>query len=137
MDRSLRFYRDTLGMKVLMDLRIDDDRQARVIGLPGATCRIVHLKLGTGILELFHYATPEGRNVAYATRQCDHGLLHFGFEVNDFHRHVEELQAQGVRLLGEPVEFRPDVWVAYFQGPDGEVFELRQRPESEFTLPSP
>jgi len=27
------------------------------------------------------------------------------------------------------VEFRPDVWVAYFYGPDGEVCEIRQKPE--------
>ena len=56
MDRSLEFYRDFLGMKVLMDLDISDDRIARVVGLPGAKCRIVHLKLGENVLELFHYS---------------------------------------------------------------------------------
>ena len=46
MERSLAFYRDLLGMEAVMDLDIADDRIARVIGVPGATCRIVHLQLG-------------------------------------------------------------------------------------------
>ena len=129
MARSLEFYRDFIGMEVTMDLDISDDRIARVIGIPGAKCRIVHLKLGEGILELFQYSHPAGKNMAEATRQCDYGLIHIGFEVNDFHTHIEQLRQRGVELLGEPVEFRPDVWVAYFRGPDGEVCELRQRPE--------
>ncbi len=128
MERSLAFYRDFMGMEVLMDLDISDDRIARVIGQPGATCRIVHLKLGSTVLELFHYK-PEGVNVASKTRQCDHGLIHIGFEVTDIHKHIEELKQAGFDFLGEAVEFRPDVWVAYFKGPDGEVCEFRQRPD--------
>jgi glyoxylase I family protein len=137
MERSLRFYRDLLGMRVLMDLNIADDRQARVIGVPGAACRIVHLRLGQGTLELFQYSNPVGTNVACGVRQFDRGLIHIGFEVNDFHRHVTELKNKGVQFLGDPVEFRPSVWVVYFRGPDGEVCEFRERPESEYKLPEP
>ncbi len=54
MERSLEFYRDFLGMKVIMDLDIADDRIGRVIGTPGAKCRIIHLKLGEAVLELFN-----------------------------------------------------------------------------------
>jgi hypothetical protein len=55
MQRSLAFYRDLLGMKVTLELDISDDRQARVIGIPGTKCRITHLRLGDGVLELFEY----------------------------------------------------------------------------------
>ena len=126
MKRSLEFYRDLLGMEVLMELDIADDRIGRVIGIPNAKCRIVHLKLGNTILELFEYSSPIGQNKAKSMRQCDHGLIHIGFEVIDFHKHVEELKKNNVKFLGESVEFRPGVWIAYFQGPDGEVYELRQ-----------
>lgn len=128
MDRSLGFYRDHLGMKVIMDLDIDDDRIGRVVGIPGAKCRIVHLQLGQAVLELFQYTVPQGVNRAKDMRQCDHGFSHIGFEVSDFHRHVEELRQKNVEFLGEPVEFRPGVWVVYFHGPDGEVCEFRQQP---------
>ena len=128
-ERSLEFYAELLGMKVTMDLDIADDRIGRVIGLPGARCRIVHLKLGETVLELFHYAFPLGENIADHMRQCDHGFTHIGFEVDDFHEQLERLKKAKVNFLGEPVEFRPGVWVVYFQGPDGEVCEFRQQPE--------
>jgi len=130
MDRSLAFYRDLLGMEVVMDLNIADDRIGRVVGIPGAACRIVHLKLGPAVLELFQYTHPVGQNTARTMRQCDRGLIHVGFRVTDFHRQVETLKSRNVPFLGEPVEFRSNVWVLYFQGPDGEVCELRQVPEN-------
>lgn len=130
MARSLAFYRDYLGMQVLMELDIADDRIGRVIGIPGAACRIVHLKLGETVLELFAYSHPRGEKFAPRMRQCDIGFSHVGFEVNDIHAHLRDLQRMGLEMLGEAVEFRPGVWVAYFKGPDGEVVEFRQQPET-------
>ena len=128
METSLEFYRDFLGMKVLMDLDIRDDRIARVLGIPGAKCRIVHLELGSTVLELFEYTNPRGDNIAKGMRQYDHGISHIGFEVSEIHKHLKKLQERGYALLGELVEFRPGVWVAYCRGPDGEVVEFRQQP---------
>ncbi|MFA6175551.1 MAG: VOC family protein [Phycisphaerae bacterium] len=128
LEQSLKFYRDVMGMEVLMELTITDDRIARVTGIPGAQCRIVHLKLGDGILELFEYSNPIGINKAKDMRQCDCGLIHIGFEVNEFHKHVAQFKEMKLEFLGEPVEFRPGVWVVYLRGLDGEVVELRQRP---------
>ena len=129
MERSLEFYRDFLGMQVLMDLDIADDRIERVIGEKGANCRIVHLKLGENILELFQYRNPDRKNVAEGLRQSDIGLTHLGFEIDHFHEHLEALKRRNVEFLGEPVEFRPGVWVVYFRGPDGEVCEFREQPK--------
>ena len=129
MKKSLEFYRDFLGMKVLMELDISDDRIGRVIGVKGAACKIAHLQLGDAILELFEYTNPKGKNKAKNISQYDQGIIHIGFEVDDFHTHINQLEQRGIKLLGEPVEFRPDVWVAYFYGPDGEVCEIRQQPE--------
>ena len=128
MQRSLEFYRDFLGMKVLMELDIKDNRIGRVIGVKAAACKIAHLQLGDGILELFQYTNPKGSNKAKNINQYDQGLIHIGFEVDDFHAHIKQLEQKNIKLLGEPVEFRPDVWVAYFYGPDGEVCEIRQKP---------
>ena len=129
MERSLEFYRDFLGMEVVMELDVTDDRIGRVIGIQNAKCKIVHLQLGDGVLELFEYSNPKGKNIANDTRQCDHGLIHIGFEINDFHTHVERLKKKNIQFMGEPVEFRPNVWVVYFHGPDGEIVEFSQRPE--------
>ena len=133
MEESLAFYRDFLGMEVIMELEIDDNRIGRVIGVKNAKCKIAHLQLGDAVLELFEYTNPVGSNKAIDMQQYDQGLTHIGFEVDDFHTLVKQLEQRNIALLGEPVEFRPDVWVAYFHGPDGEVCEIRQRgavPES-------
>ena len=127
MERSLEFYRDYLGMEVLMELNIADDRIGKVIGIKDAACQIAHLQLGDAVLELFEYSSPEGKNIANNTRQCDHGLIHIGFEVDDFHTHIKQLEEMDIKFLGETVEFRPGVWIVYFYGPDGEVIEFRQR----------
>ena len=128
MERSLKFYRDLLGMRVIMDLDVSDNRMAKVTAMPEAKCRIVHLKLGNMVLELFEYSKPTGKDIASVMRQCDRGFTHIGFEVTDFHKHVAELKSENVEFLGEPVEFRPGVWVIYFRGPNGEVCELREQP---------
>ena len=128
MEKSLEFYSDLLGMEIIMDINISDERIGRVIGVTGAKCRIVHLKLGDAILELFKYYEPTGNNKAKDIQQFDHGLIHISFAVEDFHKHVEQLRKRGIEFLGEPVEFRPNVWVVYFRGPDGEVCEFRQQP---------
>ena len=123
--RSIKFYRDLLDMEVVLELDIADDRQARVIGIPGTKCKITHLKLGDGVLELFEYYEPErGTNKAKDMQQRDNGIVHIGFEVDNFHEKMQQLKDNGVKFLGEAVEFRPGVWVLYFYGPDGEVCEL-------------
>lgn len=131
MQRSLEFYRDIMGMEVTLELDISDDRQARVIGVPGTKCRIAHLKLGDGVLELFEYYEPSGENKARMMWQYDHGIVHIGFEVDDFRQRADHLKSKGVEFLGEPVEFRPGVWVLYFKGPDGEICELHDISEAK------
>ena len=125
-NRSKEFYCDLLGMEVIMEFDITDDRIGRVVGVVEAKCKIVHLKLGQGILELFEYSNPKGQNKARSMQQYDHGFTHICFEVSDFHKHIDQLKAHDVEFLSEPVEFRPNVWVAYFRGPDSEVCEFRQ-----------
>lgn len=129
MERSLEFYRDFLGMEILVELDVTDDRIGRVIGVQNAKCKIAHLQLGDAVLELFEYSNQAGKNIANNTNQYDYGLIHIGFEVDDFHTHIKHLKERNITFLGEPVEFRPDVWVVYFYGPDGEVVEFRQQPE--------
>ncbi|MCK4417750.1 MAG: VOC family protein [Candidatus Latescibacteria bacterium] len=128
MERSLTFYRDFLGMKVVLEVDFSDDRIERITGMPGAKCKVVHLELGNGILELFHYYNPIGKKIPPERRQCDNGFIHIGFRVTDIHEHIQQLKKRGIELLGEPTEIRPGAWVVYFRGPDGEVCEFRQLP---------
>lgn len=131
LERSLAFYRDLLGMEVIRVLECaPTSRLGEVAGIPRCQARIAHLKLGDSMLELFEYQDPRGRPLPTDSRQADHGFIHAGFRSNDVRADAARLAKLGVRLISEPVEFRPGVWVVYFFGPDGEVCEIRQTPES-------
>jgi hypothetical protein len=49
------------------------------------------------------------------------GLTHIGFLVKDFQNTYDHLKQKGIQFLGKPVEIRPGVHVAYFQGVEHEV----------------
>lgn len=127
LDRSLAFYRDVLGLELVRLLECGPETQlGKVVGMPGCAARIAHLQSGPMMLELFEYTAPRGEPIAPDRRQADHGFVHLGFTTDDIHADAARLRGHGVRLLSEPVEFRPGVWIVYFRGPDGEVCELRQ-----------
>jgi len=125
MERSVAFYRDVIGMEKVFDRQFDE-KMARVLGLPAAQVRVVHMKLGDSAIELFEYHEPAGREPTCAHEQWEFGNTHLGLRVENFWEVYEHLRRQGVQFLGDGVEFRPGVFVAYFRGPDGEVCEIRE-----------
>src|SRR4030042_2851877 len=65
MERSLAFYRDILGMKVLWDsvqagVEYKGPVCDKITGCPGTEQKIVYLGIGGGFLELVEYS-PIGR----------------------------------------------------------------------------
>jgi catechol 2,3-dioxygenase-like lactoylglutathione lyase family enzyme len=125
MDRCIAFYRDVVGMEVVFD-RVYGEDLGRVAGLPGGRARVVHLRLGEEVLELFDYLYPRGEPPDPDRRQCDLGLTHIGFRVDDFAATYRALQERGVEFVGEALEIRPGVTVAYFYGPERVVCEIRE-----------
>jgi catechol 2,3-dioxygenase-like lactoylglutathione lyase family enzyme len=125
MERCIAFYRDVVGFEKVFD-RTFDEGIARLIGAPGARVRIVHMKLGEQVLELFDYRHPQGRAPRADRQQSDYGLIHIGFMVEDFWATHRALQERGVQFLGEAVEIRPGVFVAYFHGAEYEICEMRE-----------
>jgi catechol 2,3-dioxygenase-like lactoylglutathione lyase family enzyme len=125
MEKVIAFYRDVVGMEKTFD-RTFDEPMARLIGVAGTQVRIVHMRLGDSAIELFDYRHPPGREPRPDARQSDYGLIHIGFIVEDFWGTYRHLADRGVTFLGEPVEIRPGVFVAYFCGAEYEVCEIRE-----------
>lgn len=123
-DRSHTFYRDLIGMETVFDVDFSDERLGVVNGLAGCKARVVHLKLGPSVLELFEYREPRGRDLD--RRQSDLGYMHICFSVTQIHELCASLKARGVEFFSEPLEVRPGTFIVYFCGPDGEVCEMRQ-----------
>ncbi len=125
MEKAIAFYRDVIGMEKVFD-RTFDAPMAKLIGVEGTEVRIVHMKMGEAVVELFDYKHPKGREPRPDHQQSDFGLTHIGFMVEDFQATLQHLLDNGVELLGEPVEFRPGVFVAYFRGVENEVCEIKE-----------
>lgn len=129
-DNAIRFYEDVIGMTKISD-RVYDNEIARVIGEEKALVRVVHMRFGTQVIELFKYEYPAGRTAFKDPKQSDFGIIHIGFFVENFPEMVERLKQKGVKFLGTPTEVRPGVFAAYFWGAENEVLEVREIKEAE------
>ncbi|MCC7105584.1 MAG: VOC family protein [Chloroflexi bacterium] len=134
MDRSLRFYRDLLGMEVAVDTEMQGEMLDREVALQGAHIRVVELKVGqaNAYLELLQYYAPPGKPFPRDFRCCDTGAPHIAFLVPDIQRAYEELSAAGVRFTSPPQDvdsgaFRGSKTV-YCYDPDGLIAELWELP---------
>ena len=124
-EKAICFYRDVIGMEKVFDREFDSPL-AQIIGVDGARARIVHMKRGESVVELFHYFSLTGRPPRQDQNQSDFGLTHIGFLVEDFEQTYLDLKQKGVAFLGEPVEIRSGVFVAYFRGAEHEICEMRE-----------
>lgn len=126
-EKSISFYRDLLGMEIVEKIECPSESNlGKIVGLPHCGAKIVKLRSGHIILEMFEYLSPRGNKISPETTQADNGFTHLGFASNDIHVDYKRLKGHGVKFYSEPIEYRPNVWNAYFYGPDGETCELRQ-----------
>ncbi len=130
LERSVAFYRDTLGMQEVRRTDIAGDGIARMVGVPGAHLKICTLRLADGhILELIQYAAP-GPQSAAGLPANSRGVPHFAFYCDDVQRTYEELRAKGVDFVASPTTVVPGrPGACYFRDPDGILLELNQRPQ--------
>jgi catechol 2,3-dioxygenase-like lactoylglutathione lyase family enzyme len=127
LERSVAFYKKYMNCKLIRIVEAGPDMLlGEVTGLSGCSARIAHLQSGNGMLELFEYTDPRGREISDNRCQADHGFIHAGFTSNDVRGDYKIMKDNGINFISPPVEFRPGVWICYFLGPDGEVCEIRQ-----------
>jgi catechol 2,3-dioxygenase-like lactoylglutathione lyase family enzyme len=134
LERSLRFYRDLLGLRVLADSRMTDARVAALLGTEVIDLRIVDLDTNDGrIIELLEYVQPSGERVDYTSR--DPGSGHIALAVDDLERVRAGIeQAGGSVISREPVTavdtegMFAHARLLYIRDPDGMILELVQRP---------
>ena len=130
MDRSLRFYRDLLGLSVTADWKTSAAYLGRITAFPGAKLRIAFVTLpGDQIkLELIQYLEPAGLAVELRTNVP--GAAHIGFLVADIWATYEALRARGVEFKSEPVDItsvaNAGARGVYLTDPDGITLELMQ-----------
>ena len=139
MEKSLAFYKDILGMEVMLDFENNSKEMGTLLGVPGAHIRSVVLKKGArakGMVELITFYSPRGDPILPPKRNinevCGPWLL--SFEVDDVKQLYQELSGRGIKFVSppQPLEIQPLglYQVAILEGPDGLLIELLQRPEN-------
>lgn len=132
MERSCRFYGETLGLQRGFEAVLEGEWIDRVAGLSGvrAQCVFFEFPAGGPRLELLQYESPVGEALPAHSLPNTLGARHIAFNLDtDLEEFIARLQADGVRFLSDPVEVPFKVgnfgrkWVCYFFDPDGVLLE--------------
>ena len=132
LERSLAFYRDTLGMETVFEQEKQGGYLAEIVGYEDAHVRMAHLAFpgDPHRLELFQYLEPEGRGDPCEPR--DIGITHVCMVVEDIGPIVERLRAAGTDFYCDPVDVDTGANAGgvgvYLRDPDGITLELFQPP---------
>ena len=126
MTKSLAFYKDKLGLKLLYSTIGRGETTSQGVGVKGADMKIAVLEAGPDVVELIQYVAPKGK--PYDRLPCDIGNMHLAFRVSDVHDAYKELKKKGIRFNTLPNKITEGpmkgwIWV-YFNDPDGSQLEL-------------
>ena len=125
MDESLKFYRDLLGLKPIIDFEEKGEFIDSVLAGSGIQVRMVKLVADDGgMVELLHYVShPMSR--AKDNKVYEIGPTHMTFTVESIDETYKRFSEAGVNFSSAPV-VSPDgkAKLAFCQGPDGTYLEL-------------
>ena len=132
MERSKKWYTETLGLKVVSEFDLDTPELGEGVGMPGAHLLGAMLQWGEGenatCIELLHYIKPGGKKYDPTTPMCNIGTTHVAFGTeNAIDALYEELVAKGVRFYTPPQPVDVGgvvVKFCYFKDPDGITLEF-------------
>ena len=132
LERSLAFYHDLLGLKVIhIRPHITNQYFRDIIAFPDAVVKGALLAIpGTNTkLELFEYVHPRGE--AQNLRNNNPGNSHMAFFVDDLRALYDFLLTKGVQFRSPPIFLNegPNIggWALYMLDPDGITIEFMQQ----------
>lgn len=134
LERSLHFYVDLLGLRLLSRNLLSGPDIAALLGFESVAIDNADLDSGDGrILELMQYAQPAGTRVAYSS--SDAPTTHIAFTVGDLAAVTDRLTEAGIDIISrrpltthDPGGAWDGVQCLYLRDPDGVILELVQRP---------
>lgn len=130
LERSLGFYRDLLGFRVVREMEESGPYLEALLGMPGARVRTVKLAgtEGGAQVELLAFAAPADRGGGGALNRP--GPTHVAVTVRGIDDLYRRMRAAGVAFVSAPLG-SPDgrVRVAFCRDPDGTFVELVEERE--------
>jgi catechol 2,3-dioxygenase-like lactoylglutathione lyase family enzyme len=127
LQRSIAFYRDLLGMRLIQEVPLGGANYDAIMGLKGIHGRIAVLRTGNLEIELLEFKRPAPRPGDPGRHVSDQGISHFEIHVEDIAGLHARLEAAGVRFHSALVHFTScATTAAYFCDPDGNFIEMLQ-----------
>ena len=131
MDRSLAFYRDTIGCELLPGGGIREGEEiSEGVGIPNVRLKNYKLRMPNSetILELIEYVSVKGKP-AGPRSIADFHIGHLCFTVDDLDAVYRQLVEKKVRFLSKPVVVKQTgAKFNYAYDPDGNLIEFVQLP---------
>lgn len=131
-DRSVKFYTELLGMKLISLDERPQEFCEKVTGIPGARMKIAYVEGAGYKIELIQYLSPPGEKLD--TRNNNVGSAHLCYNVDNLMEMYRDLGSKGVRFRGEPatVHAGPNKGglVTYLLDPDDNNLEFIQLPSN-------
>lgn len=134
-ERSIHFYRDILGMRLVHTMVHDQPYTSRQVAFENAYLKVALFTLdgfpetrSGHMLELIEYVSPRGEPTDTATNRP--GSAHMAFQVDDLQAEYQRLKALGVRFKSEPVRIEAGRneggYTVYLLDPDNITLEMVQ-----------
>ena len=130
LERSLEFYTDVVGMKLVRLVERTGSPISQVVGYPNCHLKIALVSAGDGghMLELLQYVQPPSADRPTEERSVIGGS-HLAVEVDDIQQTYQDLLDRGAQKLNPPVDVAPGRTACYLQDPEGNWLELLELDE--------
>jgi catechol 2,3-dioxygenase-like lactoylglutathione lyase family enzyme len=136
-ERSIRFYRDDLGLELVHEQEQANEYTRTFVGYPDAHLRVAQFAIPNGdqprsghVIELVQYVAPAGEPVHPERYQP--GAAHLAFQVQDTRALYARLVEHGVHFISEPVAITAGInaggATVYLEDPDGNTLEFVTAP---------
>ena len=138
LERSVAFYRDVVGMPVVVE-EVESFTQGTGMWQMGASRQAAYVRWREGPDESFLVLDqwpPERRPPGAPAKLFQIGVHHFGFWVDDIEAVLERSRQAGCKVLSEPREGDAKAYgepegrkirAAFIEDPDGNIVQLDQR----------
>ncbi|PSB08516.1 glyoxalase [Pleurocapsa sp. CCALA 161] len=130
MEQSIKFYTEVLSFQKIKDLEVAGDDWSKLQGIFGLRMRVVQMQLGSEMIVLMEYLTPQGRPIPVDSRSNDRWFQHIAIAVKDMDKAYQHLRQYNVKHTSTSPQTLPEnlksagVEAFYFKDPDGHNLEL-------------
>ena len=129
MERSLTFYRDLLELDVIFDSDVlENKRLSSVVGMTNARGKVVWLRAGNTMIELWQRDNPVGRELASDYNPSDEGVTHFALQTDNVDELYSKVTDADYHTNTAPLDLGLHK-TTYIKGPNDGILEDRAMDE--------